>query len=251
MNVVGVDCATKKLGLARGSVSNGRITIHEVYYLSRENKEAEEKIRGWLERHRPALLALDAPLGWPRALGIQLHKHSAGMLLGGKADDLFSRETDRVVKSKIGKRPLEVGANLIARTAHSALELLERLRKKTHLTIPLAWEPSEIKDVCVIEVYPAATLRVLDIKPAGYKKSAAHSERKELMKALEKHLTIAEAERNKLEKSADMIDAVICVLAAADFLAGKCMKPENPKEARKEGWIWVRRPETGQTGVVA
>ena len=39
--------------------------------------------------------------------------------------------------------------------------------------------------------------------------------------------------------------AGLCVLAALDFLRRMAMKPEDPQmaqKARKEGWIWVRRP---------
>ena len=42
--------------------------------------------------------------------------------------------------------------------------------------------------------------------------------------------------------SADVLDAVVCVLAGADFLRRKCIPiPDNLRDiAPKEGWIWVR-----------
>ena len=40
--------------------------------------------------------------------------------------------------------------------------------------------------------------------------------------------------------NADALDAVVCVLAAADFLMGHARPPDNLELAIKEGWIWVR-----------
>jgi len=42
----------------------------------------------------------------------------------------------------------------------------------------------------------------------------------------------------------DVLDAAVCVLAALDFLAGNSMPPVvGDHLARKEGWIWVKKPE--------
>jgi hypothetical protein len=39
----------------------------------------------------------------------------------------------------------------------------------------------------------------------------------------------------------DALDAMICVLAGADFLAGKAYPPTDLALAQKEGWIWIRK----------
>jgi hypothetical protein len=70
---------------------------------------------------------------------------------------MFRRMTDDEIHRRLRKRPLEVGANLIARTAHSALKLLGEIRERTGLAIPLAWAPVEALPYRAIEVYPAAT----------------------------------------------------------------------------------------------
>ena len=75
------------------------------------------------------LLALDAPLGWPEAMRTELRAHTAGGTLATARQRMFSRMTDRFVERSTGKRPLDVGANLIAKTAHWALELLEQIRE--------------------------------------------------------------------------------------------------------------------------
>lgn len=244
MIIIGVDCATeqKKIGLACSSVIKGKMIIAEVAVGSRI-MPAAEMIQKWLQKGQPALLALDAPLGWPIALGQELCGHFAGMPLEPAPDYFFSRETDRSVQNRIGKRPLEVGANLIARTAHSALKLLQDLRMKTGLQIPLAWDTGEIRQTCAIEVYPAATLVALGIKPGDYKKKDAQDKRAELMNQLQKHLQIPSSQRKLLEESDDAIDAVICVLSGYDFMLGKCQSPCDMKTAQKEGWIWVRSAE--------
>lgn len=71
---------------------------------------------------------MDAPLGWPRPLGPALSDHRAGEPIDPPADTLFHRETDGVVHRTVGKRPMEVGADRIARTARSAVELIGELR---------------------------------------------------------------------------------------------------------------------------
>ena len=62
------------------------------------------------------------------------------------------------IQQKLKKTPLDVGADRIARTAYAALHLLGSVRVQLHLSIPLAWAPTDISVVAAIEVYPAATL---------------------------------------------------------------------------------------------
>lgn len=104
------------------------------------------------------LLALDAPLGWPEELGRSLLQHRAGDPIESEPNRLFKRKTDAEIFRRLHKRPLEVGANLIARTAHAALGLLNNVRRLTGHDIPLAWDPTNLGRIAAIEVYPAATL---------------------------------------------------------------------------------------------
>ncbi|MCM8612051.1 DUF429 domain-containing protein [Accumulibacter sp.] len=85
--------------------------------------------------------------------------------------ELFRRETDRVVAAEIGKTPLEVAADRIARAAHSALEVLGLLREHSGKQIPLAWSP-EFESVAAIEVYPGATLKARGLEHSGYKNAS-------------------------------------------------------------------------------
>ena len=45
--------------------------------------------------------------------------------------------------------------------------------------------------------------------------------------------------RGRLPASADAIDALVCVLAAADFIRGKAQPPVDLETTRQEGWIWT------------
>ena len=112
---------------------------------------------GWildqiLNDYNPTLLAIDSPLGWPVAMHLALCGHRAGEKITASPDKVFQRATDEFIKDKFGKKPLEVGANLIARTAHAACELLGERK------IPVRLKPGILKRLSAIEVYPAATL---------------------------------------------------------------------------------------------
>ena len=45
-----------------------------------------------------------------------------------------------------------------------------------------------------------------------------------------------------VEGNADVFDACLCLVAAKDFLDGLTDHPKNMQLARREGWIWLRRP---------
>jgi predicted RNase H-like nuclease len=240
VTIIGIDCATasEKVGLARSLMEEPGPRVVEARTGSRGQKVAE-LIKPWTESG-PTLLALDAPLGWPYKLGQVLYHHSAGMPINECPDDIFRRLTDRIVEEKIGQRPLDVGADRIARTAHAALTLLQELREITSQEIPLAWDPVLKDQLSAIEVYPAATLKAHGILSSGYKKKTQEEARKEIVNDLGKLLDLP-GDHSLLLSNADALDAVICVLAAVDFLSGEAIRPADRQLAEKEGWIWVRR----------
>lgn len=253
MIIIGVDCAVddKNVGLAKGSIYNSKLVIDEVA-TGGGNRSVKDQIIRWLPEEQPVLLALDAPLGWPASLPAELSTHFAGERLSATPNEMFSRMTDRVVHNTIGKKPLDVGADRIARTAHAALALLQNLRERTGQRIPMAWDPDEATRVQAIEVYPAATLASLKINAHGYKKTEGNAGRRELLKKLENGIgeMVIEVPHDQIIKSPHMLDAIICVLAAYDFLTGKCFSPADvgvaEENAKKEGWIWVRGGKKAQ-----
>ena len=238
--IIGIDCATqpRKVGLARGEYVDGRVSVREVRC---GHPDLVEAVADWACARGAVLLALDAPLGWPSGMGEALAGHRAGE---GPAGGLrFNRETDRVVHRELGRRPLDVGADRIGRTARAALQLLDAVRDRPAVPIPLAWRPPAA-GVQAIEVYPAGTLKAHGFRHSGYKRTEHAREREALVEELSAVLSFDESLRGRAF-NADELDAVACLLAAADFLQGACLEPEDPDLAREEGWIWVRRPAAG------
>ena len=247
MTIVGVDCATinQKTGLAFASISGGVVTIEECL-VAKPKVRVSDQIQDRLSNRLSALIALDAPLGWPAALGTHLSEHLAGKAISLDSDALFRRTTDLVIRERLGKAPLEVAANFIARTAVSALKLLAELFELNRTVIPLAWEPAKLTTVCAIEVYPAGTLRAYQrmgfVKASG---TAAQSKRA-LLRRLEQDGRLRLKSRlTQVVKNEHALDSVICCVAALDFLEGRTIGPtaRDLNKATKEGWIWVRNPD--------
>ena len=207
----------------------------------------------WTALTARTLIALDAPLGWPAGLGQSLSGHTAGAPLSLAPNQLFRRETDRVVRQLVGKQSLDVGADRIARTAHAALRFLQALRQSTGLAIPLAWEQHWGEGIQAIEVYPAGTLAACGVRAPGYKRREGDAPRRVLLAFLEEWVVLPD-DLSLMEQNHDALDAALCVLAGSDFLRGDVIGPMNRPLAEKEGWIWVRQPHSSapdQNGVTA
>ena len=231
--LIGIDCATQpnKVGLALAQWDGAVVRIQDCRTGSAADPPAAIVSR-WLQHSDTALLALDAPLGWPLALAQTLTGHQAGAGMGASAHALFRRRTDDAIHQRFRKRPLEVGANFISRTAVAALALLEELRDEHGHPIPLAWNPAELERVSAIEVYPAATRLAHGSEGRGGS-----------LEGLEQALDLT-ALGGRLPASADAVDALVCVIAAADFLRGRALGP-GPADwlsAQQEGWIWTAEP---------
>jgi hypothetical protein len=197
-----------------------------------------------MDGDNPVLLAFDAPLGWPSPLGASLVNRVAGQPLQSDIDRAFQRTADLEIQRRLKPRPLKVGADKIARTAHAALALPDEIRHQTGQPIPLAWDREKLAETKVIEVYQAAaTLCSLGLRHQGYKKADQESvsRRREIIKRLRERIEIPRGIKI-LNQNAHVLDAVVCVLAGADFLNGNAVGPgpNHVAAARKEGWIWVR-----------
>jgi predicted RNase H-like nuclease len=233
--IIGIDCATqpKKVGLALCRWTENRLMV-DTLRTGADSRPLHQVISDWIP-DEGALLAMDAPLGWPQGLAPALVQHRAGQALATTPEKMFRRTTDDFVWEMTGKKPMEVGAERIARTAHAALRLLNEISILRGTTIPLCWTADTLSrgQVAAIEVYPAGLMAALGVKRPS---------REDKISALER-LTDLGAMSIDESVTADMVDAVLCAVAGADFLQGKCYAP-SPKQlpvAKKEGWIWVRR----------
>lgn len=231
MRILGVDCATKPKNTGLCCVLD-----HRIEHAETGDGSVAERLAAWIEPGTPTLLAFDAPLGWPSALAPALVDHRAGDPLRPEANELFHRLTDDEIQERLGKRPLEVGADLIARTAREALSVLQELRDRTGLSIPLGWEGAPA-DVAVIEVYPAATLQAHGFRSSGYKGGRGRPVRESILDDFD-----VGPHREALAANADVFDAWLCTLAGRDYLEGRCVPPTDAQRERAliEGWIWVR-----------
>jgi hypothetical protein len=214
-------------------------------------EQAAAAASGALERGRRVLLALDAPLGWPERMGPELSGHRAGRPIWVPANTLFRRRTDVKIKELLGKNPLDVGADRIARTALAALGLIGACERMLGTSIEPAEGPDFGARIASAEVYPAGTLvshgllRGLE----GSRKSGDNPAA--LLGRLSGRFSI----RNPGlvdETNEHLMDALLCVCTAKDFLDGAAVAPQGTEELRlaaKEGWIWVRDPEYGESRI--
>ncbi len=238
--IIGIDCATdpKKVGLARGVLTGDNLIIDQLTKPAAD-QTVSDVVSGWIDINTPTLLAVDAPLGWPASLGEQLIGHSAGGLISEDSNNLFRRHTDKFIKKVVGKQPLDVGADRIARTALAGLKYINDIGEMVSCTIPLAWEPELISNISAIEVYPAATLKQSGIRSDGYKKKENTVERNEIFSALSQTIRFT-TDTSQLIKDDDVLDASVCVLSGSHFLNKQCIPPDDLRLAKKEGWIWVQ-----------
>lgn len=241
MQIIGIDCASKaeKTGIAIGQYINHAFSIHFVG-MGKKKQSIADLLSNLINRDEKTLFAIDAPLGWTAPMGKYLATHQAGEPIEEEQDRFFRRITDTFIHQQTGKLPLEVGADRIARTAHSALKIIGDLREKG-FDLQMAWQPHFQEQFGVIEVYPSATLKQLGFVSSGYKNDSTEEQKKRLEIIQSISTLIPEiAQFPDLQNNADMLDAVICVLCAKDFIDGRTMPPTELDTTKKEGWIWVR-----------
>lgn len=92
LKLIGIDCAvqSQNTGIAVGSLIDGRLSV--VHAGAGSSAVIESVVRE-LDGGAVALLALDAPLGWPVGLGHELCAHRAGQPMFTVPNQLFRRDT--------------------------------------------------------------------------------------------------------------------------------------------------------------
>jgi hypothetical protein len=78
---------------------------------------------------------------------------------------------------------------------------------------------------------------------AGYKNIDQPTARKKIIEKLGSLANFNEGVAECMLRSVDALDAVVCLVAARDFLMGTAMRPDNRPLAEIEGWIWCHRPQ--------
>ncbi|MCO5997241.1 DUF429 domain-containing protein [Actinoallomurus rhizosphaericola] len=184
---------------------------------------------------------VDCPLGWPVPFVEFVTAHRYGNVdvpVGTRGRDwrrnLALRLTDRVVRERTGLTPLSVSADRIGHAAMRCAALLSRLAREGR---PV--------DRCgtgvVVEVYPAASLRLWGLPYRGYKRAhdlAALGRLVDALLAAAPWLGLGPYE-TLCRRSHDATDAVIAALTARAARCGLATFPGTgeAETARSEGWI--------------
>jgi predicted nuclease with RNAse H fold len=184
---------------------------------------------------------IDCPLGWPAEFVAFIQAHQTGELVapdGIAGRDwrrrLAYRHTDLDVHRKTKLMPLSVSADRIGHTAMRCAALLARLA-------PSGRPVDRSGTGTVVEVYPAATLKVWNLPHRGYKRPA---NRAALTKLVDVLLRAAPwlglgPHEDICRRSDHALDAVIAALAARAAHLGLTVQPDRhqTRYAITEGWI--------------
>jgi predicted nuclease with RNAse H fold len=186
---------------------------------------------------------VDVPFGWPGAFVDAISCYNATGLWPGSApqpnaapEQLQFRTTDRHVHKLTGRWPLSVSADRIAIPAMRAAAVLSRLAEAGE---PVARDGSGR----IVEVYPAAALRMWGFDAVGYKRKENRESRCKLLgtivKATAPWLAVSTAQLSSCEASDDALDALIAAMVARAAAVGLCeeITAEHQPVAMREGWI--------------
>lgn len=186
-------------------------------------------------------VGFDAPFGWPDEFSNFIVQHREGRqpLVKGSEDawrrQMAYRLTDRVVASEFRQRPLSVSTDRIGLTAMRMSSLLGQLREAGQLV-------DRAGGTRVVEVYPAAALKVWGLRSASYKgPNMAHlTHLVDELQSSAGWFDLGEFDA-VCRSSDDAFDAVVAALIARAHACGQWRRPE-PHElglAASEGWIIV------------
>ena len=199
-----------------------------------------------------AKLGIDCALGWPADFAEFIKTFAspslAGQCFAGDIDwrrNLAYRETDREVYRITGRWPLSVSTDRLAMTALRCAGLLTKLQAAGE-------QVDRSGRGKVVEIYPAASMRLWGLSIAGYRKSPEI--RRQLLDQL---LALApwlnlRGKEPQMVASCDAFDAVVAALAAGSAALGQStVAPANLlQKAKIEGWVALPQTtlaELGQT----
>jgi len=188
-------------------------------------------------------VGIDCPLGWPMPFIDFITAHRDGHVdaLDDEPDTkrrrrLAFRMTDLITEELVKHRPLSVSADKIGWTAMRAANLLAKLAAQ-------GWAVDRSGAGVVVEVYPAASLRVWEL--TRHRNDANwRSDIVDRLAAAPPWLDLGSFEM-RCRTSSHAFDAVIAAFTARAAALGLTHPPtdEQMKFARVEGWIAVPRSD--------
>lgn len=194
---------------------------------------------------------IDCPLGWPESFVDVVAAHRAETLRPPATSGrdwrrgLTMRATDLDVTRRTGLIPLSVSADRIGHAALRWAAVAASLAEQGVDTRRDGYGP-------LVEVYPAAALKLWGLRFRGYKKAANRSARERLIDALLAqagwlHLG---AHESQCRADDDSLDAVLCALvaraAAVDHPDAPPDQAPIPAAAATEGWIHLPQRSLGE-----
>jgi hypothetical protein len=187
-----------------------------------------------------ARVGVDCAFGWPDEFVAYVAANQRGEAphpdhrgLAGRRR-LAYRETDRAVQQLTGRLPLSVSTDRLGLTAMRCADLLSAFAAAGD-TIDRSGETGRM-----VEVYPAAALRLWGVDVAGYKTDPAARVRAASNVAAATTRLDLEAEQERLvAASDDALDAVVAAVIARAHAVGAVhpMPASERDRARREGWI--------------
>lgn len=186
-----------------------------------------------------ASVGIDCALGWPIDFVEFVTRHARGEPPCGPDSGLEWRRrlayryTDRVVRERTGRWPLSVATDRLGLTAMRCAELAALFAASG-----VAVDRSGAG--VLVEVYPAAALRLWGIAVPSYKVDpVARRAAVAALTAAAPWLRIPRAVETDMLRSADAFDAVVAALNARAHAIGATIPvpPAAAHLARVEGWI--------------
>lgn len=186
-------------------------------------------------------IGIDCAFGWPLKFANFIANHSVQTIesqsfKGDMASrrELSFRETDRITREITGRWPLSVSTDRLGLTAMRCTGLLNRFRAAGK-----GVNRAGLEDV--VEIYPAAALRIWNFETKDYRKSPFV--REELLNAMCERAPWLDlgATRALLIESCDAFDALIAAFATRAVVMGQSTKvPEDLMDiAEIEGWLYL------------
>lgn len=195
-------------------------------------------------------VGVDCAFGWPDDFVAYIAANARGEapapdLRGIEGRRLLAyRETDRATHRITGRLPLSVSTDRLGLTAMRCADLLAGFA-----------DAGDVVDRSgatgrLVEVYPAASLRLWGVAVSGYKTdAAARSTATANLLAAAPWLAVTPGQRALMETSDDAVDAVVAALIARAHAlrATHPVPPAALDRARREGWIAL--PSTPLAGL--
>ncbi|TDD66817.1 DUF429 domain-containing protein [Jiangella aurantiaca] len=238
MRTVGVDLSAEPAGTAVATVewAGGGVVVTGLAERAGDDVVIEA-VAG------AAKSGIDCPFGWPLPFVEFVSGHRDGHVSGHPTlvgrdwrRELANRTTDEVVRSDTGLIPLSVAADRIGHAALRCAWLLAQLSRR-------GLDVHRAGTGAVVEVYPAASLKVWGLRHRGYKGGPNRTARDDLVTALRDAapwLDLGPYD-DVCRRSDHALDAVVAALSARAAALGLVTVPagDQIEKARVEGWIAV------------